>query len=179
MLWYFLALASAACLAGEAMAEVMSALFPDGVPGYDTAPGVTIQSRLHPDLEPLGVHEGAFKLMPSLEEGIGYTTNALPGPYRRGSWEILTAPALTIGSDWSHDAFGAAFSVRDQRYLSLPSQDRLDGTASVGGRIDIGENQLTLAMAHLSQHEDRSQVDTIASDRPIAFQIDNVRASLR
>ena len=49
--------------------------------------------------------------------------------------------------------------------------------ASVGGRLDIGEDKLTLAAAHLAQHEDRGALDTIASDRPMAFQLDDVRAS--
>ncbi len=61
--------------------------------------------------------------------------------------------------------------------MSLPSQDRTDATVTVGGRIDIGEDKLTLAAAHLAQHEDRGTLDTIASDRPIAFRIDDLRAS--
>ena len=177
LLQYFLVLVVAVCLAGKATAEIMAALFQDGVPGYDTAPGVTIQSRLHPEQQALGVREGGFQFMPALDQGVGYTSNALPGPYRRGSFEVVTAPSLTMGSLWSHDALGAAFSVQDTRYLSLPSQDRVDATASVGGRVDIGDSQLTVAAAHLSQHEDRSQVDTIASDKPVAFQIDDVRLS--
>jgi hypothetical protein len=48
---------------------------------------------------------------------------------------------------------------------------------SAGGRLDVGEDKLTLAAAHLSQHEDRAALDSIASDRPIAFQIDDLRAS--
>jgi hypothetical protein len=177
LLWYFLASSAAVCVVGKATADIMSNLFEDGVPGYDTGPGITVQSRLHPELQPLGVREGAFKFMPNLEEGVGYASNAVSGPARHGSWEILTAPSLTIGSDWAQDAFGAAFALRDTRFLSLPSENRLDATATLGGRIDMGDSHLTLAAVHLLQHEDRSQVGTIASDRPIAFQIDEVRAS--
>jgi hypothetical protein len=61
--------------------------------------------------------------------------------------------------------------------LALPSQDRTDWTASAGGRVDFGDDRLTIAAAHIAQHEDRSQLDTIGSDRPIAFQLDDVRAS--
>ena len=177
LLWGFFAFAGAICLAGRAVAELMTALFPDGVPGYDTDDGVTVQTRLHPEQMPLGLREGAFQFAPQLDESVGYTSNALPGPYRRGSWQIVTSPALGIGSDWSRDAFGAMFSMQNTRYLSLPSQDRTDGTASVGGQIDIGDDKLTIAAAHVAQHEDRGQLDTIASDRPIAFQLDDVRAS--
>ena len=177
LLWIFLALTAAVCLAGRAVAELMTALFPEGVPGYDTDEGVTVQTRLHPEQMPLGVREGPYEFLPQLDQGVGYSSNALPGPYRRGSWEVVTAPALGILSNWSRDQFGALFSVTDTRYASLPSQDRTDVTASVGGRVDIGADTLTLAAAHLVQHEDRGALDTIASDRPIAFQLDDVRAA--
>lgn len=173
----FLALVLAICVAGRAVAELMNALFPDGVPGYDNADGVTVQTRLHPEQMPLGVREGAFVFLPQLDQGFGYTSNALPGPYRRGSWQLVTAPTLSVASDWSRDAFGALVSVQDTRYLSLPSQNRTDATVSAGGRLDIGNDKLTVAAAHIEAHEDRSQLDTIASDRPIAFDLDDVRAS--
>jgi hypothetical protein len=173
----FLAIALVVCLAGRAVAELMTVLFPDGVPGYDTNDGVTVETRLHPEQMPLGLREGAFRFHPALDQGVGYTSNALPGPYRRGSWQLVTAPSLAIDTDWSRDAFGALLSVQDTRVLALPSQDRTDWTASAGGRIDIGEDRLTIAAAHVAQHEDRSQLDTIGSDRPIAFQLDDVRAS--
>jgi hypothetical protein len=173
----FLAVALVVCVAGRAAAELMTVLFPDGVPGYDTDEGVTVETRLHPEQMPLGLHEGAFRFHPALDQGFGYTSNALPGPYRRGSWQVVTAPSLAIDTDWSRDAFGALLSVQDTRVLALPSQDRTDWTASAGGRIDIGEDRLTIAAAHVAQHEDRSQLDTIGSDRPIAFQLDDMRAS--
>jgi hypothetical protein len=177
LLWGFLGLALVVCLAGRALAELMNALLPDGVPGYDTDEGVTVTTRLHPEQMPLGVREDTLLVSPRLDEGVGYTSNVLPGPYGRGSWEIVTAPSLTVASDWSRDAFGASVSLQNTRYSSLPGQDRTDGSVSAGGRIDIGGDRLTLAAAHVLAHEDRSQVDTIASDQPIAFQIDDVRAS--
>jgi hypothetical protein len=173
----FLALVLAICVAGKAVAELMNALFPDGVPGYGTDDGVTVQTRLHPEQMPLGVREGAFVFTPQLDQGYGYTSNALPGPYRRGSLQLVTSPSLGVASDWSRDAFGALVSVQDTRYLSLPSQSRTDATVSAGGRVDIGNDKLTVAAAHIAAHEDRSQLDTVASDRPIAFDLDDVRAS--
>lgn len=173
----FLASALVVCVAGRAVAELMTSLFPDGVPGYDDNDGVTVETRLHPEQMPLGVREGAFRFLPSLDDSFGYTSNALPGPNRRGSWEVVTAPTLAVESGWTSDAFGAVISGRDTRFVSLPSQDRTDGTVSVGGRIDIGGDKLTLAAAHVAAHEDRGELDTIASDQPIAFQLDDVRAS--
>jgi hypothetical protein len=177
LLWSFLVLTALISLAGRAVAELMTALFPDGVPGYDAGDGVTVETRLHPEQMPLGVREGPYEFLPQLDESFGYTSNALPGPYRRGSWEVVTAPALAMGSSWSRDNFGALVALQDTRYLSLPSQNRTDATLSAGGRLDVGKDKLTLAAAHLAQHEDRAALDSIASDRPIAFQIDDLRAS--
>src|SRR5271165_3240104 len=176
--WSFAtALAVAACGVEPAAAEMLSVLFPEGVPGYDTADGVTVQSRLHPEQMPLGLREDVLQFWPRLDEGFGFTSNVSPGPYRQGSWQTVTEPTLAVTSDWSRGAFGAVLSAQDTRYLSLPSQDQTNTTVSAGGRIDIGEDQVSLAVARLDQHEVRGQLDTIPSDKPIAFQIDDVRAS--
>jgi hypothetical protein len=173
----FLASAFGVCVAGRAVAELLTALLPDGVPGYDADDSVTVETRLHPDQMPLGVREGVFRFLPQLDESFGYNSNVFPGPHRRGSWQIVTAPAVAIDSDWSRGGFGASASAQDTRDVSLPSQDRTDATVSAGGRIDVGNGELTVAAAHTSRHEDRSAIDSIASDRPIAFTLDDVRAS--
>ncbi|MFL5251569.1 MAG: outer membrane beta-barrel protein [Rhodopila sp.] len=156
---------------------MLSTWFPEGVPGYDTAPGVTIGSRLHPEQMPLGLRAGAFQVWPRLDESVGYTSNVLSGTRRQGSWQIVTEPTLAINSDWSRNAFGAVLSAQNMRYLSVPSQDWTNATLSAGGRIDLGGGQFTLAASHLALHEVRSRIDAVASDRPIAFQIDDARAS--
>ena len=155
----------------------LSDLFAEGVPGYGTAPGVTVTSRARPEAETPPLHVNGFLVKPGLEESIGYDDNVLSGPHRRGSWIVGTRPSLSIGSGWSRDAFGAYFSAADTRYPGQPQQSRTDGTASIGGAIDIGRDRLTLGAAHLSQHEDRSELASLASDRPVAFRLDDARAS--
>lgn len=177
LLWMFLASSVSVCAVGRATAEIMSALLPDGVPGYDTEPGVTVETRLHPDQVPEGLRDGPLVARPSIEERFGYISNALPGPYRRGSWLLGTAPSLGLLTDWSRHALGALFSVDDVRMLSAPSQSRTDMVASAGGRLDVGDDSLTVAAAHIVRHEDRSGLDTIASDQPVRFQIDDLRAA--
>jgi hypothetical protein len=107
---------------------MLSTWFPEGVPGYDTAPGVTIGSRLHPEQMPLGLRAGAFQVWPRLDESVGCTSNVLSGTRRQGSWQIVTEPTLAINSDWSRNAFGAVLSAQNMRYLSVPSQDWTNAT---------------------------------------------------
>ena len=165
-----------ALLGGTAAADMLSGLLPAGVPGYGTAPGVTIASRLHPESDAQGVRAGAFLLRPVLEEGFGYDSapfGSVPG----GSWLAGTRPSLLVSSRWSRHALGAYVAADDRRYLGQPAQSRTDGTVSLGGALDIGRDRLTLSTAHLWQHEDRTQIGALATDRPVPFQLDDARMS--
>ncbi len=164
-------------LAAHAGAQVLSTLFPEGVPGYATQPGVTVLSRNRSAFEPPGVHAGTFLLSPRWEQAIGYDSNVLGGSARKGSWVIGTRPSLLLGSDWSRDSFGAYVSLSDTRFLNLPAQNRTDGTISAGGTIDIGRDKLTLGVAHVETHQDRTQIDALPSDRPVPVRVDDVRAA--
>jgi hypothetical protein len=163
------------CGTNRAMAEMLDSLFPEGVPGYDAAPGVTVQSRLRPDVEPLGIHLGSFILHPSLQSGFGYDSNVLGGTPAQGSWQLRTQPSLLFGSDWSRNALGGYVAASDTRYLDIPSQDRTDATLSLGGTLEVGRDRLTIAFAHLAQHQDRSELDALQSDRPVFFKLDDAR----
>ena len=174
--WIFTTAALLLLLQG-AMAAGLSEIFAEGVPGYATQPGVTVLSRARPNTEPDPVHANGFLVVPRWEESLGYDSNVFSGPSRRGSWLIGSRPSLQVGSGWSRDAFGAYVSATDTRYLGQPRQSRTDGTVSIGGALDIGRDRLTLGLAHLSLHEDRSDLSALASDRPVAFRLDDARVS--
>lgn len=176
-----LAMLTAALAAGvmrpeTAQAQLLSTLFPDGVPGYGSAPGVTVLSRARPAFAPPGLRAGSLILHPLLLESFGFDS-APPVGGPSGSWEVITQPSLAVTSDWSRDAIGAFLSASDTGYLSRQTRHTTDGTVSVGGAVDIGRDQLTLGAAHLSRHEDQTQLAALASDSPIVFRVDDVRAS--
>ena len=175
-LWIF-ATALILLLLQQALGASLADIFTDGVPGYGTAPGVTVQSRARPDAEAPPIHAGALLVRPRFEESLGYDDNVLSGSNRRGSWLTGSSGSLLIGSGWSRDAIGLNLSAADTRYLDQPNQSRTDGSASVGGSLDIGRDRLTLGLAHLSQHEDRTALNALASDRPVAFRADDARLS--
>ncbi len=157
-------------------AELLSSYFPAGVPGYGTAPGVTVGSRARPEFDPLGTRLGSFILRPQLEEGLGYDDNVFGGGSRRGSWMLGTHPSLLVNSDWSRDSIGGYLGADDTRYLDQPRQSRTNWTASMGGTLAVGRDQLTLAVAHLGLHQDRTELDALPTDAPVAYQVDDVRA---
>jgi hypothetical protein len=176
--WKVVSLAFGCGFAGcSAAAAWLDTLFPSGMPGYGAEPGVTVASRLRPETQPEGVPAGGFILHPAWEQSIGYDSNVLGGPAPLGSWVIGTRPSLLATSDWSRDALGLYVAADDRRYLGLPAQSRTDWTASLGGSVDIGRDRLTLAVAHIDGHEDRTDLDALPTDQPVAFQVDDLRVS--
>lgn len=158
-------------------AQLLTTLFPEGVPGYGTEQGVTVQSRARPEFDPLGFRYGEVTVRPLLGESVGYDDNIFGGPNRRGAWQIGTHPSVLTGIDGSGGNAAAFFSADDYRYLGQPSQNRTDGAAFLGGTIPVGRDKLTLGGFWLDQHEDRTALDAIPSDRPVAFTVFSVRAS--
>ncbi len=162
-------------IAGAARAQPLSAYIASGVPGYDTMPGVTVLSRARPDYAPEGIRVDDFLFHPSFEEGLGYDSNVLGGPASPGSWTVGTHPSMQVSSDWSRDAVSAVLGVDDTRYLDTPRQSRTDATAAFGGTLAIGRDELTMGAAYLAGHEDRSALDALPSDTPVAFRLFDAR----
>ena len=162
-------------MGGGAAAAMLDQFFPEGVPGYDDAAGVTVRSRLHPEQQPLGLRLGSFVVHPGLTTGLGYDSNVLGGRSAQGSWVLHNQPSIQFGSDWSRDALGGFLSADDQHFLDQPAQSRTDGTLLLGGALDIGRDRLSLGFAHVAQHEDRNRIDALPSDRPISFALDDAR----
>lgn len=165
-------------LAGAAPAngEDLSAYLPAGIPGYGIPPG-SVQARPHPLFEPIGVRVGSFLLHPRLGLDMGYDSNLFGSTPGRGSWLLGTHASLLAGSDWSRDSLGAFVGVDDLRTPNSPDQGRTDWTGSVGGSLDIDRDKLILAAAHLSLHQDRTAIDALPTDRPVAYQVNDLRAS--
>lgn len=159
----------------QAGAQVLNTLFPEGVPGYGTQPGVTVLSRLRTDHDPAGIREGAFRLFPQLETTLGYDDNVMGGTSKKGSWVASTRPSLLLSSDWSRDAFGAYVALSDTRYPDQAAQGRTDGTVALGGSVDVGQDRLTLAGSYVATHQDRAQLDALPTDRPVGVTIADAR----
>ncbi len=173
---WFIALCLLAC-GWTANAQLLTTLFPEGVPGYGTEQGVTVLSRARPAFEPLGIRAGMLMIHPLLTLSTGYDDNIFAGPVPRGAWQIATRPSVLIGTENSTGSAGLFFSADDVRYPGEASQNRTDGAAFAGGTINVGRDKLTLGAGYLSGHEDRTALDASPSDRPVAFTVGNLRAS--
>jgi hypothetical protein len=174
LVWFLGCLAAVAGPSGLAVAQLLPNYFPDGVPGYATDPGVTVQSRARPLYDPVGTRVGNAIVHPLLDESLGYDDNVLGLAHGPGSWIVGTHPSVLATSADPTRPWGVYLGFDNQRYLDTPSQSRTDWVASAGGTISFGEDKLTLAASHLSLHQDATQLDALPTDQPVAYQVEDL-----
>ena len=160
-----------------AAAQSLSGYFPPGVPGYNTEEGVTVQTRERPLYDPIGTRVGSYIVRPNLDQSFAYDDNVFGGSNSPGSWIVRTNPSVAINSDWSQNSLNGYLGLDNYRYLDTPSQSRTNWVASLGGSVRIGNNTITLAASHFSLHQDRTDLDALPSDTPIAYQVEDVRVA--
>lgn len=160
-----------------AMAQGLLDQVPATIPGYDTRFGVPLLARAERRLQEMGIDVGTANLRPAAEVGVGYDSNVRGTASAQGSGFVGSSASLGILRDDRNVTLAGYLNVDDRRYFSAPAQSRTNWSATVGAGADIGGGRLNLAASHLALHQDRGDLDSIASDRPIAFQVEHARAS--
>ncbi len=173
--WGLLILAGAVACAIRAAGQDLSALLPEGVPGFTSWIGT--QKNPDPAWQPLGIRAGTFTLFPQVTESVGYDSNALASTPPAASAQIGTHASLQAKSDWRQDQAGALLSIDNLQTPGQPAQARTDWTASAGGAVHFGNDALTLGFAHVSTHEDRTALDALPTDAPIPYSVEDLRLS--
>ena len=123
----------------------------------------------------LGIRAGTFVLRPSLEQGIGWTSNAAAAPGGRSSTFSETGLRLDARSDWSRHRAAFALDGHYRRSLSGERIDELTGGAT--GRIDFDlayELSAFVAAGYRANPESASTPGTVlgAVDRPLRHTLD-------
>lgn len=163
--------------AHSTMAQGLLDQVPTSIPGYDTRFGVPLLARAERRMQEMGLDVGIANLRPASEIGIGYDSNVRGSGNAQGSGFAATSANLGVVRDDRDVALAGYLNVDDRRYFSAASQSRTNWTATIGAGAELGGGRLSLAASHLALHQDRGDLDSIASDKPIAFQVEHARAS--
>jgi len=174
-----LGLAAPAARAQAFAGTSFAALFPPDTTAPGTAPGVTVLSRARPLYTPLGLRLGLLEARPRLNVGLGYDSNPTGLPHGAGGLVLRTAPALSLGAGWGQSGFGIDLGLDDRRVPGVPTADRTDWTAAAGLRLQLGPDQLRLAVAARALHEDGSQIGALPTDRPLPYRVTALSAAWR
>ncbi len=163
-------------LSPGARAQYVESYFPTGTPGFDREQGVTVLSRLRPLYEEPGVRLGAYTINARLDESVGYDSNITGISGGPSSGFIKTSPSISANSNWSRNRFGVAASMDKYSYFSASKQNYTNYSASIGGGYTIGRHDLNVGYSHLRQHQLGTDIGTVATTTPLAYDVDAVRA---
>jgi hypothetical protein len=101
-------------------------------------PMLSVFQRPRPDYDPYGLRLGAFVLHPQMTVDGAYNSNVFAEEDNTNSDFLAAAtPAFRLQSDWPVHLVGAEGAVRVVRYAEETSQDVVEGSGSLFGRLDI------------------------------------------
>ena len=160
---------------GAAQAQLLDTAYPNDVPGFDTEQGVSVTSRIQPDVAWQEIPLGAELFHPEVTESISHDSAILAG--RQPSWIVETAPSVTLSSTDGGSSVVAVASVDNSRYLAAPGQSDTDWTAAVGGTFDLADCAVTAAVAHMALHENDTDLDAAEYAEPLAYSENTLRLS--
>lgn len=160
--------------AGTAHAQDLSGYFPSGTSGYEQELGVTVQTRLHPEYEPLGIRVGGFMVYPSLDESTFYNSN-VNGTPNSGSFGLHTSGVVSALSDWGRNNLDVTVGVDNYQFFSFPSERYTDWNVGAAGGYTIDDNPLTVGYYHDSYYQLGVGIATVQSETPVADQLDSAR----
>ena len=146
------------------------------IPGFDQDAGVTVLSRLRPLYQEPGIRLGGITLTPRLDESIGFDSNVNGVNNGPSSGFIQTSPSISATSDWTRNRLGFQFGLDNYSYLGIGNQNYTNVNVGVGGGITIGRSDLSIGYTHLEQHERGTDIGSVASSTPVAYNVDAVRS---
>lgn len=178
--WLLLAAAVVLVLAAgsaSVLAQLLPELPPLIVPETGDAAGVTVQSRLRPAYEPQGIRAGPLRFQALVEASAGFDSGVL-GANGGASPVLRTHPSLGVTESGAQHDLGLRFDLTETRFTALPAQDRVDFTAAGAAAIALGIGRLDLGAAHLSLHQQPTDIDALPADRPTPYSLDEVHLGL-
>jgi hypothetical protein len=160
-------------------AQVIDQYLDTTIPGYGTAPGVTVASREHPEYDPSGVRVGGFTLLSTLDESVGYDSNVTGTSDAHGSLLVDTSARVDAVNKMSDGSLAASVSVDNAEYPNQSSQSYTDWTAALGGTHDFGQDTLTIGATHLNLNQLPRDLDVPQLNSAIAYRVDDMRAAYK
>lgn len=161
----------------QAHAQVIDEYLNAGIPGFDTAAGVTVATRQHPEYDALGIRLGDFIITPVLQESGGYDTNVTGTQNGKGSALIETNASVNAAGGWSDTRFAAGLTVDDVEYPDQSNQGFTNWTTALGGSHDFGRDTLNIGYTHLNLNQTPRDLDVPGLNQTIAYRVDDLRAN--
>ncbi len=124
--------------------------------------GETVIDRRRPEVEPLGVRAGAFRILPRVEVGPTYQSNVFATENNEQDDVVwIINPSIAARSDFADDfALNLMAAAEIGRYSDFTSENYTDYRLAADGRFDIDrERAVEGNLFHRGDHEGRGDPD--------------------
>ncbi len=165
-------LASLTLLAHPAAALQLDSLLPASIPGFNTEPGVSILTRLHPEYQNPGIQLGGLAIDPALASSAGYDSS--PNGVATTSPFVSLTPSLRVQD--TALGLGAYGSWQITNFTQQPSQNNSAYTLAVGEAALLAQNTLIIGLANLRSQQTGFSVTTLNLNRPATITGTQLRA---
>jgi len=131
----------------------------------------TVATRLHPELEPLGLTAGSFLIYPKLGYKLSYDDNifATDDPQISDTISVVS-PAIAMASDLTRHAVNLSASADLGRYRDFSSEDYDDWQVSGNVRLDSSHaSRILFGAVYAHLHEPRDSPDSSGGVQPGIF----------
>lgn len=171
---FTLALSTLAALAAPANAQVASDPF-------DRGRNEGVRERPRPEVDPIGMPVGAFRLYPTLGVALSSDDNVFAGEFVEESDTIVSlSPAATLRSQWSRHELVLGARGEQRSFSDFNNEDTTTYRASADGRVDVRRDlRGRMSLSHESRYEPRGDNDPLGLVEPIELTEDRVSGNIQ
>jgi len=125
--------------------------------------GTDPQERTSEAYDQLGIRQGAFLILPSIELGTRYDDNLFAAETgERDDIAALVRPEVNVRSQWSQHALNLSAEAEIARYADFTAEDYEHYTLSSDGRVDISrQTNATARIRYNISTEERGSPDDV------------------
>jgi hypothetical protein len=155
-------LAAGAAWPGAADAQVFGQLLDSEIPlTTQTGRNQGVLERQKPELAPVGLPLGSFRLYPEVSAGVGITTNVVGASDNpRSDTYAVVVPQVVIASDWGRHELRGIVNYAGTRYRWTSPRDEDAFLAEVSGRLDVvGDSQINGDASYRRTYESQQEAN--------------------
>ncbi len=123
---------------------------------YDRGRNVSVEERVRPDYDPLGIQRGSIILFPRLDAGIGASDNIFVTQSGRiGDIYGYLAPSMRAETDWSANQVIIDGGARIERFPDHGLRDQTEWDVKALGRLDINRDVSVTGETQISRNQEQ------------------------
>lgn len=139
-----------------------------------------VRDRVKPELAPIGLPLGSFRLYPSMLGAVGYTSNVVGADVdRRADGYAEINPQVAVRSQWARHSLSGTVAYDGVRYFNTSPRNQDGFLGRVDGQFDIHDQSSVAGSASFRRFYEDQQEATFPANGGGSIAVDQPQAMLR